>query len=248
MAERFNDRTIHDHVVEAIGRMVFDPEVASTTLPTESELTERFQVSRGTLREAVKSLTAKGILEVRPRTGTRVLPRRLWNNLDPDVLRWAIEIETDRTTLELNELRMAVEPMAASLAARFASADAVSGLWRSFVRMEDATATRDFAAFVDADSSFHRDLLSAGGNELFRSLGHMIDAALYESFGSIAEDVSEVADSVALHRAVVVAVSAKDPDAAWQAMTAVIGGTVDRIGLKRSDVPNADKTNPSDTP
>jgi len=240
MSERSNDRTIHDHIVEAIGRMVFDPEVASSALPTESELTERFKVSRGTLREAVKSLSAKGILEVRPRTGTRVQPRRLWNNLDPDVLRWAIELEPARTTLELNELRTAVEPMAASLAARFASADAVSGLWRSFVRMEDATAARDLAAFVDADSSFHRDLLSAGGNELFRSLGHMIDAALYESFGSIAGDVSEVADSVALHRAVVVAVSAKDPEAAATAMTAVIAGTVERIGLNRNDISDAD--------
>jgi len=233
MDSRSNDRTMHDRVVEAIGRMAFDASVAGSALPTESELTERLQVSRSTLREAVKTLTGKGILEVRPRTGTRVLPRHLWNNLDPDVLRWAVEIERVRTTVELNELRSAVEPMAASLAAKFATADDVSALWHHFVRMEDAITQRDLNAFVEADSAFHRELLGAGGNELFRSLGHMIDAALYESFGSIADNISDVSDSVALHRSVVVAVSAKQADEAWQAMLKVVDATVTRIGLGR---------------
>src|SRR5699024_5417201 len=102
----------------------------------------------------------------------RVRPRHLWNNLDPDVLRWSAEVDPDRTIVELNELRQAIEPMAAMLAARHADPDDLSALWRHFVRMEDAAKVRDRSAFVDADALFHAAVLGAGGNEMFRSLGH----------------------------------------------------------------------------
>lgn len=226
------ERTMHVKVVEAIGRMVFTLQ-PGRALPTEQELMSTLQVSRSTLREAVKGLVGKGLLEVRPRTGTRVRPRHLWNNLDPDVLLWAAEFDRERTIVELNELRSAVEPAAASLAALHAGPGEVAALWRHFLMMEDALTAHDLGAFVEADALFHVELFGAGGNAMFRSLGHTINALLSTSFGSIASEIEDVSASIGLHRAVVIAVSSHAPAEAASAMTAVVDATVRRIGLSR---------------
>ncbi|GAB3815854.1 FadR/GntR family transcriptional regulator [Tessaracoccus terricola] len=224
---------MHSDVVEGVGRMVLQQESANPVLPIEPELCEMFGVSRSVLREAMKSIAAKGLIEVRPRVGTRIRPRHLWNNLDPDVLRWSAAQDRERTIVELNELRQAIEPAAAALAARHANADERSEIWDHYLRMEDAVRDRDLASFIEADTRFHTGILGAGGNELFRSLGHAIDVVLQDSFRSEAASIDDVASSIPLHRAVAAAITGCLPDEAAAAMRAVVGFTLQRIGQDR---------------
>lgn len=213
--------------------MVVARPATEAMLPIEPELCEQFDITRGVLREAMKSLVGKGLVEVRPRAGTRVRPRHLWNNLDPDVLRWSAERDRERTVVELNELRQAVEPTAAALAAMHAGPEQVSLIWRQFFRMEEAAERRDLVDFIEADTRFHEAVLGAGANELFRSLGHAIDAVLRESFRVTATSIDDVTPSLPLHRVVAASISSRMPDEASEAMRSVVGATVRRIGQDR---------------
>ena len=97
-------------------------------LPTEGELCATMGVSRTILREAVKTLVAKGMLVTGPRTGTRTRPPADWNLLDPDVIRWRLEAGVDQAFVrDILELRLAIEPEAAKLAAQRANAADIAG-------------------------------------------------------------------------------------------------------------------------
>ena len=110
-------------IVQNLGKdIVTGRHTADQPFPIEAELCETYGASRSVLREAVKMLTAKGLLSARPRQGTRVQPEENWNLLDPDVLSWLLERKLSLPLLaEFAEMRLAVEPMAAHLAARSAS-------------------------------------------------------------------------------------------------------------------------------
>src|SRR6185312_915075 len=96
---------------------------AANPIPIEADLCRRDNASRPVLREAVKMLTAKGLLISRPRLGTQVQPEEHWNMLDPDVLGWLLERKFSPALLmEFTQIRLAVEPGAAELAARVATA------------------------------------------------------------------------------------------------------------------------------
>lgn len=220
--------------------MVVSRSAEDRALPIESELCDQFGITRGVLREAMKALVGKGLVEMRPRTGTRVRPRHLWNHLDPDVLRWSAALDRDRTVVELNELRAAVEPAAAALAALHAGADTLARIWRDFFRMEDAAGRGDLDAFIEADARFHEGVLGAGGNEMFRSLSHAIEAVLRESFVVTTTSIDEVAPSLPLHRAVAASIAAGQPSDARAAMNAVIAATELRIGQDREGLTTID--------
>ena len=131
--------------------------------PIEGELCRRFGVSRSILREAVKMLTAKGLLGARPRQGTFVQPEEQWNLLDPDVLRWLLECKVSLDLLiEFNEIRLAVEPAAAALAARFAGEKGNAAIAEAIARMQAAERGEEDA--LAADIAFHIAVLHASGN------------------------------------------------------------------------------------
>ncbi|MGX1123143.1 DNA-binding transcriptional regulator YhcF (GntR family) [Streptomyces ambofaciens] len=132
-----NFQTTHQRVVHELGRrIVAGAWVPGASLPVEDALAAEIGVSRGVLREAVKSLVAKGMLHVRPRTGTRVLPPEQWNHLDRDVLRWKQAGDAAALLRDTGELRRIVEPEAARLAADRAGPDDVSMLYESLAAME----------------------------------------------------------------------------------------------------------------
>jgi DNA-binding FadR family transcriptional regulator len=200
-------------------------------LPTELELSASLGVSRTAIREAVKALVAKGLIQVRPRIGTRVRPRHQWNHLDPDVLRWTAQCDQPRLLRELHELRVAVEPMAARIAARRGDSGVITDLWRHFIAMDDAVGRDDLEGFVLADAQFHHCVLGAGGNELFRALSYAIEGVLQDAFSQIATTIDDVRASIDLHRAAVLAISERAPDAAEAAMREVIMATIHRVGF-----------------
>jgi DNA-binding FadR family transcriptional regulator len=136
--------------------------------PVEADLCLQYGASRSVLREAVKMLTAKGLLSARPRQGTRVQPEETWNLLDPDVLRWLLERKPWLELLiEFTEIRLAVEPGAAALAAVVAGPAEKAALQHALARMVAAERGDDDP--LESDIAFHVAVLLASGNRFFAS-------------------------------------------------------------------------------
>ncbi|MBQ1093340.1 FadR/GntR family transcriptional regulator [Streptomyces sp. B93] len=232
-------RTMHQRVVDELGRRIVGGAWApGRALPVEDALATEIGVSRGALREAVKALVAKGMLEVRPRTGTRVLAPEHWNHLDRDVLRWQQAGDPAALLRDTGELRRIVEPEAARLAAERARPDDVRALSDALAAMEAAAARPGRVGYVEADIAFHRALLDASGNRLLGSLGRAVDIALEHSFHVSTQTPGAVEASLPAHRAIVDAVAAGDPAAASAAVLSVIEAAAQEIaespGLPRA--------------
>ncbi|MGY4297032.1 DNA-binding FadR family transcriptional regulator/predicted dehydrogenase [Bradyrhizobium sp. i1.4.4] len=152
-----------------------------TRLPGDAEMIAMFGVSRPVLRESVKTLVAKGLLTTKARVGTVVRERAAWNMFDADVLAWHLDAGIDKRFLnDLAEIRLAVEPRAAMLAAAQRSEDDLAELRRCMDRMRFEAS--DSVGFADADLALHVAVARASGNLFMRSIGHVIEAALRASF------------------------------------------------------------------
>lgn len=223
-------RSSHGHVVQGIGRSIVGGAYrVGDILPGDADLAERFHVSRTVLREAMKTLGAKGMVVARARIGTRVTERNQWNLFDADVLAWHFDAGVDRDFLDhLCEMRLGFEPRAAMLAATHASAEDIATLYRHAEAMRIATTDE---AFAIADLRLHLALLDASGNPFMHSVGTLIEAALATSFTltSPTEDPARAALSAAAHRSIAEAIEARDPAAAARAVEAVIQVGRDRV-------------------
>src|SRR4051794_9079825 len=234
-------RTMHQRVVDELGRRivggVWEP---GGPLPVEDVLAAEIGVSRGALREAVKALVAKGMLNVRPRTGTRVLSPEHWNHLDRDVLRWKQAGDATALLNDTAELRRIVEPEAARLAADRAGPKDIRALHDALAAMEAAAERPDRGGYVEADIAFHRALFDASGNRLLGSLGRAVDIALEHSFLVSTQTRGAAEASLPVHRAIVEAVPARDAAAAAAAVLSIIEAAEKEIaqspGLPRDAV------------
>jgi DNA-binding FadR family transcriptional regulator len=185
--------------------------------PTEAELCKRLGASRSVLREAVKMLTAKGLLKARPRQGTWIEPERNWNLLDPDVLYWLLERKfSPGLLLEFTQVRLAIEPLAAALAARHADAKAKAAITAALNRMKAAEAGDDDP--LTSDIAFHVAILEASGNRFYAQLRGLIEAALRTSIRLTNRRKGVRLASVADHQRVADAIFASDAEAASAAM------------------------------
>lgn len=220
-------RGLKDQLVEAIGSDIIAGRYPpGALLPSEGDLLARFSVSRTVLREAITVLSAKGLIDVRQKRGTMVRPNMDWNQLDPSVIRWSGEpgVEwaggdiSDRID-QLVEVRFIVEPAAAALAARRAAPEDLERMRAAYAAMESAGA--DVQAFMAADLEFHIACLRASRNAFLLPLAHAIRSAMMTSLQITASDPNaNFQVSLPLHRAILDAVLAGEPDAAAQAMTA----------------------------
>lgn len=198
-------------------------------LPPEADLLARFQISRTVLREALKTLSAKGLIASKTRVGTRVLDPSHWNFFDSDILAWKVGFGLDATFRNnLTEIRQAIEPLAAALAAERRTAAQLASL-RKYAGAMRGPHTRQ--SFAEADLRFHVAIGLASGNPLIRSIAAVIEAAMVASFSlsSPTEDPELQEDTVQLHEAIVDAIEARDPETARRAMLAVIDAGVKRI-------------------
>jgi len=210
-------RNIHTQIAERIGGSIIRGEIApGDLLPSEMRICEMFSVSRTAVREAIRILTGKGLVESRAKSGTRVRAPEQWHYFDPDVMRWQMgSTDIDSYLAKLFELRMAVEPSAAALAARSAGAESKTHLraaWEAMARAESSD------AYVSADIDFHVTIYTATGNEFFWSVAQMFEVALRQSF-TIAAPGDHRPRSLAEHRAVMEAIVAGDAQAARDATT-----------------------------
>lgn len=199
-------------------------------LPGDAELTLIFGVSRPVLRESVKTLVAKGLLSTKARVGTVVRERATWNMFDPDVLAWHLDAGINKQFLrDLAEIRLAVEPRAAALAAERRTAEDLEVMRRSVARMGDEPGAS--SGFAEADLALHVAVASASGNPFMRSIGAVIEAALRASFVlSAPVDAREHGIAVAAHERIVEAIADKDAEAAAAAMMNVIFNGLRRQG------------------
>ena len=220
-------RNLTFSMLEQLGRAIVTGRYDNERFPTEDELTTHYAVSRTVTREAVKMLTAKGLLRAKPRAGTTVQPPSAWSFFDPDVLRWLLERKFSLDLLRhFNELRTAIEPQAAALAARAGPSPAYDAIEAGLRRMEAAENGEDDV--LEADIAFHIAVLEASANPFFLQFRDMVATALQTSIRFTNRFKGHSAD-VAAHRAVFTAIQAGDPAGAREAMAAIIGEVMDFI-------------------
>lgn len=224
-------RTSHAQVVDELGREIISGHYpVGTTLPGDLDLAQRFKVSRTVLREAMKTLAAKGLIVPRARIGTKVTPKNQWNLFDSDVLTWHFHKGVDREFLQhLTEIRLAFEPFAASLAAENAEGRDVAQLYQLAEDMADTSHTP--GTLAAADLKFHLAIADASRNPFMRTVGSLIEAALVGIFKLSSPKTSEnrIAEVSASHRRIVDAIARRDKEGAAQAMRDVIMSGRDRV-------------------
>ncbi|OSP55780.1 FadR/GntR family transcriptional regulator [Pseudoruegeria sp. SK021] len=209
-------------------RIVSGTQAEGSLIDDETKLAEKFSVSKSVIREAIKLLVGKGLIEVRRGSGTRVLNRRHWMLLDDDVLAWHQSVTPSPGFLrQLMDMRRLMEPKAASWAAEFGSDEAHDAIRQAHQRMElKAASVEDF---VVADALFHRAILRAAGNEFLLNLEGVIFSALLTSIKLTNADPRENESSIPVHRAVMEAVLRRDPVAAEREMLAHLDDTTRRL-------------------
>lgn len=170
--------TAHDRIVADLGRRVVGGTyLVGATIPREEELATELGVGRSVVREALRVLAAKGLVEPRQRRGTQVLPVSRWHSLDPHVLEWRTESGSSAALLsDLVDLRRMIEPAACELAATRATESELS-LIGSLAR-ELRLSERDEEMFITADLRFHHALIQAAHNDLLLHVTGAIEAAL----------------------------------------------------------------------
>ena len=216
--QRGRNRTYQ--MLDEIGRAIVTGAYEERAFPTEAELAKAHNVSRSVTREAVKMLTAKGLLTARPRKGTTVQPSTSWNLFDPDVLRWLLERKFSlRLLRQFSELRIAIEPAAAALAASATDSEGTEAVRGGYGRMEAAEAGGDDP--LDADIAFHIAVLNASANPFYMQFRDLVTTALRTSIRFTNRFQGRTA-SLPAHKAVLDAIEARDPAAARSAMATII--------------------------
>lgn len=209
-------RSSHAQVVDKLGLAIIRGEYEiGSILPGDKILEQQFGVSRTVLREATKTLTAKGLITARARVGTWVQPRENWNMMDSDILDWHFKDGTnEKLLMHLSDACLSILPHAAQLAAKSASSDVVEKLNNLLGQLGSKDLTAD--EMSEIDSSFHLTLLEASDNPVMQSADSMVKSALTGFYSYTVSSVdSETIDKVIdYHRKVVNAIEDNDEDSA----------------------------------
>ena len=232
MAKAFTSlqrQNLPEQVVRQIGLSImrndFKP---GDVLLSEPELSLQLNVSRPVLREALKMLGAKGLIESRPKTGTRVRPRADWNLLDPDVIAWQYELGFDRSFLQaVCEIRLMFEPMTAKYAATRATAEEVAWIEHCCQRLQDTVDSIEH--YIPADLQFHTAICAAAHNELLQKITVTLDTPLLASRVITAQIPGANREAMPLHWAITEAIRSRDAQAAEAAMQKLVMLTADDI-------------------
>jgi len=221
-ARRLRPRNLLGQVVEKLGIQIVCGELApDKPFPTEADLADNFGVSRSVIREAVKTLAARGLLESKTRTGIRVLPPLHWNLLDGEALSWRYRaMPPVQFFNELFELRLMIEPNAAALAAERAAPEDLVEINDAFKAMSEANQANNSG--VEADLRFHRGILAASHNQLLLQMGHLIGAGLLISHRFSRESFEIFLPQ---HRQVMRAIEAHKPESARRTMERLLADT-----------------------
>lgn len=228
--DKLDQRGVHDFVVGAIGRWILSGVYApDDLLPREDDLAKKLGVSRTSVREAVRVLSAKGLLQARRRIGVRVRGRDEWNLLDPLVLSWHPDVGRDEALItSLIEARRIIEPAAAALAARRATAADLVRIEQAYLGME-RNVRANLEACCEADLQFHASVIAASHNIVLRGLTGTIEAALRATFIITNRLMTAQSRALAAHRAVFECIRMRDVEGARAA-------TIDLLAVAARDL------------
>lgn len=225
----------HDQIAAILGiellQGLYPP---GSPMPAEAALIERFHVSRTVMREVMKTLAAKGFVAPKTHVGTRVRDAACWNYFDADVLAWRLRLGLDEAFMQtLTEVRRAIEPAAAALAARRRRPEDIVFLRECLRQLGRTDHTRQ--SFAAADLDFHLAIGSAAGNPIIGSIASVIETALTASFtySSPVDDPADHEVSASGHAAIVDAIEAGDERRAAEGVLNVIDTGVNRINATR---------------
>jgi len=229
MRPRGRRQNLTSSIVQDLGvAIVTGTYSARNPFPVEAQLCRQYGASRTALREAVKMLTAKGLLGARPRHGTWVQPESKWNLLDPDILGWMLERKFSPALLtEFTEVRLAIEPLAAALAATAAGRADQQAVRDAVERMRAAERGEDDP--LASDIAFHVAVLRASRNRFFAQLAELTSTALRFSIRMTNRYKGVELASVADHKRIADAIIAGRPAAAAGAMRRMIREALDLI-------------------
>ncbi|MGW3016526.1 FadR/GntR family transcriptional regulator [Streptomyces longwoodensis] len=172
-------RGLHGRVLDTLGPAITAGEYPPGSVLRTDELAQRFDVSRSVMREAVRVLESMHLVASRRRVGVTVLPSAEWNVYDPQVIRWRLAgADRPRQLRSLTVLRSAVEPVAAGLAARHATAEQCAALTECALGMVATSRGHRLEEYLVHDMAFHRVILTASGNEMFARLGDVVAEVL----------------------------------------------------------------------
>jgi len=216
-------QTIHDYVLNRLGADICTGVYAAgTVLPPEPDLCELLGVSRIVVREAIKSLSARGLVAVRRRTGTLVQSQENWQLFDPKVVVWRAStgMVDEKYIADLMELRRVIEPAAARYAAQRASDEDIQAMRQHLEAM--ANAINGQGEYVPADLAFHGAILDACHNQFLRQMQQAINVILEVSFDLCIQVPDGPARSQPLHEALLSAIAARNPAQAEKAVLEII--------------------------
>lgn len=204
-------RNLPEQVVDFLGHRIVRGDFARTGgLPTEPELVAELGISRNVLREAIKVLASKGLIEVRPKSGTRVRAKSDWNVLDPDVLAWFSIDGTDlKNARDLVEFRRIIEPKAAYLAALRASDDEIECIRVSLDHL--VACIGRLSEVPSADIAFHRSIYDASHNVVLRHLGSLLAGLFQNQVVMTTAEPGSFERGLPLHRKVTDAIARRAP-------------------------------------
>ncbi len=215
-------RKLYEYVEEEIGlRIIMGEYEPQSTLPNEDALCTKFGVSRGVIREAIKVLQKKGLVQPRPKIGTQIQPKSQWNLFDADVLVWKLKAGQQLEFLEnITEVRMIIESEAAKLSAERATPEELTEIQFQFNRLKDVLDDEgefNYEEYLEADMDFHSAILEASHNELLAQIGRTMRHAVQTARQADTHDISILSASQPFHAAVIKAISSKDPEGAYTA-------------------------------
>lgn len=212
-------RGIFGYFVHHLGRRIVGGEFRQgSLLPNEPELVSSFGISRTVVREAMKCLAGKGLIEIRTRVGTRVRDRSCWHHTDIDVMVWYYETgPSAEFVAAIKDLRRVLEPEAAARAASRGTGPEIAAIGAAYQRMVDTVGDPDVNS--DADLGFHTAIFRATHNMIYAQLIDLLAVAIYanRAASAPADVVEGQKRSLPFHRAIYDAIAARDPAAAGAA-------------------------------
>lgn len=230
--------SLHDRVVDSLGRTITHGAMPPGTIMVAEQLEQDFGVSRSVIREALRVLESLGLTESVKRLGIRVRSIYHWNVLNPHIVRWRMDGPDQGAQLRsLTELRAAVEPAAAVLAAQHAHRQAKDTLLALAAAMRKAGDAGDVDAFATLDTDFHRALLRASGNEMFAALDRAIGEVIRgrSTHGMMPTHPATI--TLDRHEEVAHAIATGDAERAHAALTHIMHRTCRELSPVWEDAP-----------
>lgn len=223
------NRNLNAHVAREIAVKILSGELKEgTKIPGEIKLCKQFGVSRTALREAIKLLASKGMLESKPKVGTLICSKTCWNFLDVQLLEWMVGIDATEDVYEqFLELRRAIEPHATALAAERATKEQRIELANVFAKMCEVAENFEQDAWIDIDTQFHRLIFISTGNSFYVPFGNVL-VAMLKWF--IRYSSKEGGVCIGEHRAIFEAIMAGDAEKAYQANMSLMQSHKHRLG------------------